>query len=129
MWGYSNLKAKCRPSKSDVDHHLEGGKCTDGGHQQFLMNNSSDNIVWQVNYGGFNGAVCWRCPGWSETGWFLEPGLVFHDDLIRKKKDKCTEMSNSTQEHIITLKRTVSGGSRAVFGVQRAVGGGDVAKP
>jgi len=29
-----------------ADHHLEGGTCTDGGHQQFLMNNSSDNIVW-----------------------------------------------------------------------------------
>jgi len=28
-----------------------------GGHQQFLMNNSSDNIVWQFSYGGFNGAV------------------------------------------------------------------------
>jgi len=40
-----------------ADHHLEGGKCTDGGHQQFLMNNSSDNIVWQFRYGGFNGMV------------------------------------------------------------------------
>ena len=28
-----------------------------GGHQQFLMNNSSDNVVWQFSYGGFNGAV------------------------------------------------------------------------
>jgi len=28
-----------------------------GGHQQLLMNNSSNNIVWQFSYGGFNGAV------------------------------------------------------------------------
>ena len=34
-----------------------GGKMQLGGHQQFLMNNSSDNIVWQFRYGGFNGAV------------------------------------------------------------------------
>jgi len=40
-----------------ADHHLEGGKCTDGGHQQFLMNNSDDNTVCQFSYGGFNGAV------------------------------------------------------------------------
>jgi len=40
-----------------ADHQLEGGKSTDGGHQQFLMNNSSDNIVWQFSYGGFNGII------------------------------------------------------------------------
>jgi len=40
-----------------ADHPLERGKCTDGGHQQFLMNNSSDDIVWQFSYGGFNGTV------------------------------------------------------------------------
>jgi len=59
LWlrSYSNLKAKCRPSKSDADHQLEEGKCTDGGHQRFLMNNSSDNIVWQFSYGRFNGTV------------------------------------------------------------------------
>ena len=34
-----------------------GGKCTHGGHHQFLMNNCSDNIVWQFRYGGFNGAI------------------------------------------------------------------------
>jgi len=28
-----------------------------GGQQQFLMNNSSDNTVWQFSYGGFNGGV------------------------------------------------------------------------
>jgi len=46
---------KCRRLKSDVDHRLKGGKCTCGGHQQFLMNNSSTNIVWQLSYGRFNG--------------------------------------------------------------------------
>ena len=51
------FNAKCRPSKSDADHQLKEGKCTDGGHQQFLMNNSSDNIVWQFRYGGFNGVI------------------------------------------------------------------------
>jgi len=40
-----------------ADHHLEGGKGTDGGHQQFLMNNSGDNTVCQFSYGGFNGVV------------------------------------------------------------------------
>ena len=40
-----------------ADHPLERGKCTDGGHQQFLMNNSSDDIVWQFSYGGFNGII------------------------------------------------------------------------
>jgi len=40
-----------------ADHHLEGGRCTDGGHHQFLMNQSSDDIVWQFSYGGFNGTV------------------------------------------------------------------------
>jgi len=40
-----------------ADHHLEGGKCTHGGHHQFLVNNSSTNIVWQFSYGGFNGTV------------------------------------------------------------------------
>ena len=35
-----------RPPKSDEDHQLEGGKCTDGGQQQFLMNNCSDNYNW-----------------------------------------------------------------------------------
>ena len=57
LWSNSNLKAKCRSPKSDADHQLERGKCTYGGHQQFLMNNSSDNIVWQLSYGGFSGAV------------------------------------------------------------------------
>ena len=59
MWlrCYSNARAKCRPSKSDADHQLEGGKCTHGGHQQFLINNSNDNVVCQFSYGGFNGAV------------------------------------------------------------------------
>jgi len=28
-----------------------------GGHHQFPMNNSSNKIVWQFNYGGFNGSV------------------------------------------------------------------------
>jgi len=28
-----------------------------GGHHQFPMNKSSNNIVWQFNYGGFNGEV------------------------------------------------------------------------
>jgi len=28
-----------------------------GGYHQFLMNNSSGNIVWQFNYGGFNGTT------------------------------------------------------------------------
>jgi len=51
------FKGKMSVPKSDADHQLEGGKCTCGGHQQFLMNNSSDNIVWQFSYGGFNGAV------------------------------------------------------------------------
>ena len=34
-----------------------GGKMQLGGHQQFLMNNSSDNTVCQVSHGGGNGAV------------------------------------------------------------------------
>jgi len=46
----SALKIRCRSPAG-------GGKCTHGGHQQFLMNDSSDNIVWQFSYGGFNGAV------------------------------------------------------------------------
>jgi len=59
LWlrSYSNLKAKCRPSKSDADHQLEGGKCTYGGHHQFLMNNSNNNVVCQFSYGRFNGTV------------------------------------------------------------------------
>jgi len=40
-----------------ADQHLEGGKFTHGGHQQFLMNNSINNMVWQFNYGGFNSAI------------------------------------------------------------------------
>jgi len=40
-----------------ADHQLEGGKCTRGRHQQFLMNNSSDNIIWQFSYDGFNGLL------------------------------------------------------------------------
>jgi len=40
-----------------ADHHLEEGKCTDGGYHQLLMNNSSNNIFWQFSYGGFNGTV------------------------------------------------------------------------
>jgi len=40
-----------------ADHQLDGGTCNHGGHQQFLMNNSSDNIVWQFSYAGFNGGV------------------------------------------------------------------------
>jgi len=51
------FKGKMSVPKSDADHQLEGGKWTYGGHQQFLMNNSSDNIVWQFSYGGFNGEV------------------------------------------------------------------------
>jgi len=39
-----------------ADHHLEGGKCTYARHHQFLINNSSDNIVCQSSYGEFNGA-------------------------------------------------------------------------
>ena len=54
---YSNARAKCRPSKSDADDQLEGGKCTHGGHQQFLINNSNDNVVCQFSYGRFNGVV------------------------------------------------------------------------
>jgi len=46
----SALKMRCRSPAG-------GGKMQVGGHQQFLMNNSSDNIVYQFNYGGFNGAV------------------------------------------------------------------------
>ena len=38
-------------------HQLEGGKCIHGGHQQFLMNNSSDNIVWKFSYSEFNDGV------------------------------------------------------------------------
>src|SRR5262245_34682249 len=44
-----------------------------------------------------------------ETGWLLEPSLVFRDDLICKKKDKCTGLLNLNQEHVITLKITISG--------------------
>jgi len=40
-----------------ADHQLEGGTCTDGGHKQFFINNSSNNTVWQFSYGGFNGEV------------------------------------------------------------------------
>ena len=57
LWSYSSSKVKCRGPKSDADHQLEGGKWTHGGHQQFLMNNSSDNRVRQFSYGRFNGTV------------------------------------------------------------------------
>jgi len=46
----SALKIRCRSPAG-------GGKCTHGGHHQFSMNNSSNSIDWQVNYGGFNDAV------------------------------------------------------------------------
>ena len=46
----SALKMRCRSPPG-------GGNMQLGGHQQFLMNNSSNNIVWQVNYGGSNDAV------------------------------------------------------------------------
>jgi len=40
-----------------ADHQLEEGKCTDGGQQRFLMNNSSDDTVRQFSSGGFNSAI------------------------------------------------------------------------
>ena len=57
LWSYSNAKAKCRPSQVEItaDHQLEGGKCTYGGHQQFLMSNSSANIDCQFKRYGVNG--------------------------------------------------------------------------
>ena len=47
------------PSQVEItaDHQLEGGTYTHGGHHQFLMNTSTDNIVCQFGYGRFNGAV------------------------------------------------------------------------
>jgi len=39
------FKGKMSVPKSDADHQLEGGKWTCGGHQQFLINNSSNFIV------------------------------------------------------------------------------------
>ena len=46
----SALKIKCRSPAG-------GGEMQLGGHQQFLMNNSSDNTVWQFSHGGFNGTI------------------------------------------------------------------------
>jgi len=53
------MQSKMSPPQVEitVDQQLEGGKCTYGGDHQFLMNNSSDNIVWQFSHGGVNGAV------------------------------------------------------------------------
>jgi len=40
-----------------ADHQLEGVTCTHGRHKQFFINNSSNNMVWQFRYGGFNSEV------------------------------------------------------------------------